>query len=190
MVAGVSLIGDTGSKSRRTASDTLLGAIEQARTSAITSRSQVLLAIAEPKDLPANDDKARIGLFKLTEFDKKTGRGKGELLRRWEIIPSGVALIGGKASDFRNVMDEGEVTLSYTSGGKNFEIEVHGFVMSPRGGRDWPEGAGPVVVRIAEGGYRGSQKTAEANVRGASREVSEDRLKIGRVIARPQRFDP
>jgi hypothetical protein len=47
-----------------------------------------------------------------------------------------------------------------------------------------------VVVRIAEGGYRGSQKIAEANVRGASREVSEDRLKIGRVIARPQRFDP
>lgn len=190
MVAGVSLIGDTGSKSRRAASDSLMGIVEQARTRAITSRSQVLLAIAEPRDLPAGDDKARLGLFKLTDFDKKTGRAKGELLRRWEMVPAGVALIGGEAEQFRNVMDEDEVSLAYVSGGKNFNIAVHGMVFSPRGGRDWPEGAGAVVIRIAEGGYRGSEKRPQANTRGESRAVTEDRVKIGRIIARPQRFDP
>jgi hypothetical protein len=190
MVAGISLLGDTGSKSRRAATDTLSGMIEQGRSQAITGHSQVLLAVAEPGDLPTDDDRCRLGLFKLTEFDKKTGKGKGELLRRWEVINPGVALIGGDAEQFRNVMDEPAVSITYDAGGKSFDLNVHGLVFSQRGGRDWPEGSGSVVMRVAEGGYRGSGKKASANTRGASQTISEDRLKIGRLVARPHSFDP
>ncbi len=189
--AGVSLLGDTGSKARRTTVDVLSGMIDQGRSQAITSHSQVLLAIAEPKDLStSNDERARVTLFKLTDFNKDTGEATGEILRRWEILNSGIALIKGKVGDYRNVIDEREVELTYTAGGRNQRITVHGIVFSARGGRDWPVGSGPVGIRIAEGGYRGEHKTPTPNYRGESRKVIEDCLKVGRVIARAQRFDP
>ena len=52
MTAGVSLMNGTGSQSRKAGTDMLGGMIEQARTTAITSRSHVVLAVAEPGDLP------------------------------------------------------------------------------------------------------------------------------------------
>jgi hypothetical protein len=42
-------------------------------------------------------------------------------------------------------------------------------------------------MRIAEGGYRGGKATP--NRRGDSHAISENRLKIGRVTARPCRID-
>ena len=191
LVSGVSLLNGTGSKARRATTDILSGMIDQGRSTAITSHSQVLMAIAEPKDLRNNSDsQARVALFKITEFDKSTGKATGEMIRKWEVLNSGVALIGGRAGDMRNIIDEQEVDLTYTSSGRNLNIKVHGFVFGTRGGRDWPAGSGPVIVRIAEGGYRGEQKAPSPNYRGQSRDVIEDCLKIGRVIARPQRFEP
>jgi prepilin-type N-terminal cleavage/methylation domain-containing protein len=188
LFAGAGMMGDNGAKARRTTSDTLSGMIEQGRGTAITKHSQVLLAIAEPGDLPIKDNSCRLALFKLTEFDKESGKATGELLRRWDVVTGGVALIGGEAEGFRNVMDFPEIELSYGSGNRNSKIQVHGVVFTPRGGREWPLGSEPVVMRIAEGGYRGNNKEASANKRAGK--IAEDRLKIGRVIARPQRFDP
>lgn len=188
LVTGVSLMGNNGPKSRRATSDLVSAMIEQGRSRAITTHSQVLLAVAEPRDLPIDDSSCRLGLFKLTEFNEKTGRAKGELLRRWDVVTGGVALIGGDVEGFRNVMDSGEIELSYTSRGRDFNVRVHGLVFNPRGGRQWPVGSSPVIMRVAEGGYRGESRKASANKRDGV--VAEDRLKIGRVIARPQRFDP
>lgn len=188
MVTAVSLMGDNSPKARRATSDLLSSMVEQGRSRAITTHSKVLLAVAEPGDLPIDDSSCRLALFKLTEFDEKTGRAKGELLRRWDVVTGGVALVGGEVDGFRNVMDNREVELTYSARGKDFTIRVHGLVFNPRGGRLWPVGSAPVVLRVAEGGYRGDTKKASANKRGGK--IAEDRLKIGRVIARPQRFDP
>ena len=188
LVSGVSMMGDSAAKSRRTTSDLLGAMIDQGRSSAITSHSQVLLAVAEPKDLPIDDHSCRLGLFKLTDFDAKTGRAKGELLRRWDVVEGGAVLLGGEVDGFRNVMDGQEIELTYAARGKNFTIRVHGLVFTPRGGREWPIGSTPVVMRVAEGGYRGEARKATANKRQGV--IAEDRFKIGRVIARPQRFDP
>lgn len=188
LVTGVSLMGDNTAKARRTTSDLLSAMIEQGRSQAITSHSQVLLAVAEPKDLPIDDNSCRLGLFKLTEFDEKTGRAKGELLRRWDVVTGGAVILGGDVNGFRNVMDQQEVELTYGSRGKNFTIQVHGLVFTPRGGREWPVGSSPMIMRVAEGGYRGEARKAVANKREGV--IAEDRFKIGRVIARPQRYDP
>lgn len=191
MAAGVSLMGDSGAKARRATTDLVMGMVEQGRSQAITSNSQVLLAFAEPRDVAGNkDERARLGLFKITKLDKNTGEATGVMLRRWEVVNTGVAFIGGQAGGFRNIADDVEVNLSYTSGGKSLATKVSGIIFNSRGGRDWPPSPGPVVVRIAEGGYRGEMKSASPNYRGESRHVIEDRVKIGRVIARPQRFDP
>jgi prepilin-type N-terminal cleavage/methylation domain-containing protein len=188
LATGATLMGDNSAKARRATSDLLGAMIEQGRTTAITSHSPVLLAVAEPKDLPIDDNICRLGLFKLTEFDEKTGRAKGELLRRWSMVAGGAALIGGDVKGFRNVMDQQEIEVTYVSRGKNFTVKVHGLVFSPRGSRNWPIGSSPVVMRVAEGGYRGETRKAMANKREGV--IAEDRFKIGRVIARPQRFDP
>lgn len=188
VVSGVSMMGDNNSKSRRATSDLLGSMIDQGRSSAITSHSQVLLAVAEPKDLPIDDRSCRLGLFKLTDFDAKTGRAKGELLRRWDVVEGGAVLLGGEVDGFRNVMDGQEIELTYAARGKNFTVRVHGLVFTPRGGREWPIGSTPVVMRVAEGGYRGDARKATPNQREGV--IAEDRFKIGRVIARPQRFDP
>lgn len=182
------MMGDNGAKVRKGTTDTLSGLIEQGRSTAITSRSQVLLAVAEPGDLPLKDNHCRLALIKLDQFDARTGRAEGELLRRWEVIGTGVALIGGEVDGFRNVLDLPEIQLSFRSGARESSTHVHGIVFSPRGGRDWPVVSEPVVMRIAEGGYRGDHRKAMANKRDGK--ISEDRLKIGRLIARPQRFDP
>ena len=52
MTAGVIFFSGTGSQSRKAGTDMLTAMIEQARTKAITSRSFVVLAVAEPGDLP------------------------------------------------------------------------------------------------------------------------------------------
>lgn len=188
VAAGAGMMGDNGPKSRKATSDLVTGMVEQGRSRAITSHSQVMLAIAEPRDLPFKDSAARLGLFKLSEFDAKTGRAKGEMLRRWEMIPGGVAIIGGDIHGLRNLMDAPRVELTYQSGGRETTASLRGIVFTTRGGRDWPAGSGPMVVRIAEGGYRGDLKEASANKRDGK--IPEDFIKIGRVIARPQRFDP
>ncbi|MES2921668.1 MAG: prepilin-type N-terminal cleavage/methylation domain-containing protein [Verrucomicrobiota bacterium] len=190
MSAGVSLLSGSGSQSRKAGTDMLTGLIEQARTTAITSRSYVILAIAEPGDLPSSDERCRIGLFKVDDewpdASATPNPLKCTLLSRWQTVNTGIALIGDKVDGLPNPLDESEITISY-GGTKNLSVKVHAIAFNSRGGLHYPSGSTPIAIRIAEGGYRGGKATP--NKRGSMQSITENRLKIGRVTARPYRID-
>jgi prepilin-type N-terminal cleavage/methylation domain-containing protein len=187
MTAGVSLLSGTGAQSRRAGTDLLTGLVEQARTRAITSRSHIVLAIAEPGDLVNGDERCRIGMFRVDEWP--TGATpvtslNGVLLNRWQTLDTGIALVGGQIDGVENPLDSPQITLAYGAGKS---VKVHAIAFSPRGGLHHPTGSTPVVMRLAEGNYRGG--VATPYLRGAAKTIAESRLKIGRVTARPYRID-
>lgn len=191
MTAGVSLMNGSGQQSRKAASDLLTGMIEQARTHAITSRSCVLIAIAEPGDLPSGDERCRVGLFKVedgkwTDASMPPAPVPCTQLNRWQALNTGVVLIGGDVDGVANPLDQDEITLKY-GGSKNLSVKVYIIAFNSRGGLFFPSGSTPIALRIAEGAYRGGKATA--NKRGTSGEITENRLKIGRLTARPYRID-
>ena len=190
MTAGVSLLSGNGTQSRKAGTDMLTGLIEQARTTAITSRSCVVLAIAEPGDLPATDERCRIGLFKVDkewpDASMTPSPLKCTLLSRWKTLNTGIALIHDKVDKLTNPLDESEITIAY-GGSKNLSVKVHAIAFNSRGGLHYPAGSTPIAIRIAEGGYRGG--TATPNKRGSQQSITENRLKIGRVTGRPYRID-
>lgn len=199
MTAGISLLNGTGNQSRRAGVDMLSGMIEQARTTAITSRSYVVLAIAEPGDLPAGDERCRIGLFKVDMDKWPTGSTSaltvtGSLLNRWQTLNTGIVLIGNNVAGVPNPIEDGvpnpidspEITINY-GGAKKLTVKVHAIAFNSRGGLLLPEGSIPIALRIAEGGYRNGK--ASPNLRGGQKVVTENRLKIGRVTARPYQID-
>lgn len=188
LVAGVGLLGGTGSQARRSGADMLAGMIEQARTAAITTRSYVVLAVAEPGDLPTGDERCRLGLFKVETWPENSSEPvNGVLMSRWRILENGVALIGGEVDGLENPLSERELAITYGTGAKVRTVSVHALAFNSRGGLHHPAGSTPVAMRIAEGGYRGGKATP--NRRGDSQAISENRLKIGRVTARPYRID-
>lgn len=192
MTAGVSLLNGTGNQSRKAATDLLTGLIEQARTTAITTRSHVVLVIAEPGDLPAQDERCRIGLFRVDDWPDSVSSPvtlKGVLLSRWQTLNSGVILLGGSVSGSAtpNPLDLPQATITYAAGNKTLNVVVHAIAFNSRGGLDLPAGSTPVVLRIAEGNYRKGK--AVANKRAGQTVVTENILKIGRVTARPYRID-
>jgi len=189
ITAGVKLMNGTGPQSRKTGSDMLLGMIEQARTSAITSRCYVILAVAEPGDLPSGDERCRLGLFKVAMEDwPKNGNDitKAVLLSRWRPLDTGIALIGGAVDGVVNPIDEGS-ELSITYGAKPVTLKVHALAFNSRGGLQFPAGSGPVAMRVAEGNYqKGEPKPFK---HGEAQTISENRIKIGRLVGRPYRID-
>lgn len=190
MTAGISLLNSTGSQSRKAGTDMLSGMIEQARTTAITSRCYVILAIAEPGDLPTTDERCRIGMFKV-DLDKwPTGATtvSATLLSRWQTLNTGIVLIGGQvaADGVPNALDADKITINY-GGTKNLSIKVRAIAFNSRGGLHAPAGSTPVVLRIAEGGYRGGKATP--NKRAGQEAVTENRLRINRVTARSYQID-
>ncbi len=189
MTAGVSLLNGNGTQSRKAATDQLTGMIEQAKSTAITSRSFVVLAIAEPGDLPSGDEKCRIGLFKVEEWPEASESAptlKGVLLNRWQTLNTGIAIVGEKVDGITNPIDEPQVTIEY-GGSKNLQVVVHAIAFNARGGLHYPLGSTPIALRIAEGSYRNGKATA--NLKGPKRTANENRLKIGRVTARPYSID-
>lgn len=192
LVAGVGVLGDSGYKARRAGADMLTGMIEQARTTAITSRSHVILAIAEPGDLPAGDTRGRLGLFRVESWPEAAdGEIPAVLINRWRPFRDGVVLLGGvaggDAANLPNPMDSPKLGIRYGGPGGNRTIQVHALVFNPRGSLHYPTGSSPVIMRIAEGGYRDG--VATPNRRGDSQAISENRIRIGRVTARPLRID-
>jgi hypothetical protein len=197
MTAGIGLLNGTGSQSRRAGVDMLSGMIEQARTTAITTRSYVVLAIAEPGDLPAGDERCRIGLFKVPVEKWPPGSTdsltlEATLLNRWQTLNTGIVLIGNDddpnsvKATIPNPMDGDKTTINY-GGAKKLSIKVHAIAFNPRGGLHSPAGSTSIVLRIAEGGYRNGE--AKPNKRAGQSTVTENRLKIGRVTARPYQID-
>lgn len=187
MTAGINLLHSTGVQSRRAGIDMLSGLVDQARTNAITSRSYVILAIAEPGDLPTLDDQCRIGLLRVDEgLEDPDTPLKATLLSRWQPLNSGIVLISGEVNGVANPLDSPKMTLTY-GGAKNLSIQVHALAFNSRGGLHSPLGSTPVVLRIAEGRYANGKATVILH--GANKTVTENLLKVGRVTARPYQID-
>jgi prepilin-type N-terminal cleavage/methylation domain-containing protein len=187
MTAGISLMNGTGSQARKAGTDLLTGMIEQARTSAITSRSFVVLAIAEPGDLPAGDERCRLGLFKVESWPQNPSDPvNGVLMSRWRTLETGIALIGGQVDGVDNPLDAAEINISYGTT-KPLNVKVHAIAFNSRGGLHHPAGSTPVAMRIAEGSYRNGKATPYR--RGENAAITENRMRIGRVTARPYRID-
>lgn len=190
MTAGVTLLGGTGPQSCKANADLLEGLVERARTTAITTRSYVVLAIAEPGDLPADDGCCRIGLFKVKpEAWPDSGSGPlaltGSLLGRWQSLNPGIVLAGGEVDGAANPLDLPQVAI--TCGARKPSFQVHAIVFDFRGGLRYPPGSSPIGLRVAEGVYRNGR--AMPNSSGARQTVGGERLKIGRVTARAYRID-
>lgn len=186
LTAGIRILGGTSGQSLKSATDSCTGLLEQARATAITSRSFVVLAIAEPGDLPGDDKRCMIGLFKITDWPASAATLDGVLLRRWQPLPSGIILLPGSVKGLRNPRDEPEMTLRSQSGKQAIEGRFHLLAINPRGGLHWPAGSDPLVLRIAQGAYQHRQPTA--GTRSHSKGV-ENTLRIGRLTARPYRND-
>lgn len=186
-VAGISLLHGTGSQSRKTALDLLAGMVEQARTTAITSRSYVVLAVVEPGDLPGGDERCRLGLFAVASWpEAATDTVRGVPLARWQTLATGIALLGGAVDGVDNPMDRPKLTLAMEMAQPQI-ITVHALVFNPRGGLHYPPGSMPVAMRIAEGCYLGGQATPYR--RGDSAGITASCLKIGRVTSHSYRID-
>jgi hypothetical protein len=194
MTAGVGLLNGNGAQSRKAGTDLLIGLIEQARTKAITSRSNVLLVVAEPGSLPSQDERCRIGMFKVADnwLDDPATVTNAELLSRWQTLNTGVVLLPDDVKDNKdtvpNPLDQKKISITY-GGTKKLKVNVYAIAFHSRGGLAYPVGSTPVALRIAEGGYRGTPAKPTANKRGPDKIISENRLKIGRVTGRPYQID-
>ncbi len=185
MTAGMSMLNGNSSQARKTGTDMITGMIDQARSSAITSRSNVVLAMAAPGALPTQDGNYRLALFKVDVEDWKKSNGgavSGELLSRWKPLETGAILLGGEVDGVSNALDGDELTINY-GGNRPLSVKVRALVFNPRGGLLFPSGSTPVSLRIAEGTYRNG--LALPYKRGDTGAITENRLKIGRITARP-----
>lgn len=189
MNLGVGLLQGTGAQSRRATSDLIINLIEQARTKAITSRSHVVLAIAEPADFPTSDGRFQVGLFRVIQWPDPAVVPlvlDGKILNRWQSLDRGIVLIGGEVNGLANPLDEPKVTLRYGEA-RSRSVRVRVIAINSRGGLDWPLDAKPIALRIAEGKYQYGMATAYR--RGELKRIAENRLKIGRINARPYPID-
>ena len=187
LTLGVSGLRDTGAQARQVASERLISMMEQARGTAITSHCFVVLALAEPGELPSKDERSHLGLFKIKEWPADPATLDGTLLHRWLELPSGVVMLPGSVSGLHNPRDEAQTTIRYPAGKQVLQGRFHILAFTPRGTLHWPAGSDPLALRIAEGVYRNGQPFP--NTRGGDRRVAENLVKIGRLTGRPYQFD-
>ena len=176
-------------KARRAATDQVAGMVEQARKTALVSRSQVMLAIAEPGSLPGHQDKCVLGLLRLEgDWDPKApGPVAAELLGRWRPLETGVIFLGGDTGNLINPLDLPKLTIRYTTN-RTIEAEVRALAFNARGRLIHPVGSAPGVLRIADGAYPGGVTTPKRQ--GADQRISDTWLKIGRVTGRAYEVTP
>lgn len=175
LAVGLSLLGPSRGEALRTGTEQFATLVEQARTSAITRRRPVVLAIAEPGVGDFGDERCRVGLFELEEW-RPDGTNEGRLIQRWQPLPAGIALFGGEVDSLANVKDGAGISLTWKAGKES--ASMPGLVFGPRGGLLAPSGSESVVVTFASGIYRDG---------GAVRTGKESGkvVRIGRVVARP-----
>ena len=186
LAAGLNRISNSASHAVKTNADLLAALIDQARTTAITSHSCVLLAIAEPADLPTRDPRCHLAIFKLhDEAPDLTANPKAVMAGRWHPLDANIALLGGNADDNGNPMDAAKLTMISDSPLQS-TVKVHAIAFNPSGRLIYPPGAAPVTLRVAECVYQhGDAKPIRRNPA-----TNDIRLKIGRVSARTYRIDP
>jgi len=187
LAAGLEHILGSANHPNKADTDMLAGLIEQARITAITSRSCVVLALAEPADLPARDPRCHLGIFKLDGMpDSLTDQPKAVMMGRWHPMEPGIALIGGKGDDVGNPMDAEKLTLTCDVP-RHLTVNVHAIAFNPCGKLIYPPGTAPVTVRAAASVYQaGKAVPIRSNPSGPTAGIL---MKIGRVSARPYRID-
>jgi len=189
MAAGVNLLQGTAAQSRKAATDLIASMVDQARTIAITSRKDVVLAIADPTNFATSDGRCKIGLFEVESWPDpkyKEPTLKARLLKRWQCMDASIVLIGGGLNGMENPLDQPQVTLK-NSETKKQSFQVYYIGINSRGALVSPSGAAPMVLRIAEGRYQDGN--AIPNRSGEQKTITENRLKIGRISARTYPID-
>jgi prepilin-type N-terminal cleavage/methylation domain-containing protein len=164
--AAVSMFGRSEAAMLRSGADQLLSSIEQARTSAITRRAPVALALLEPGQGGFDDPACRLGLFELEE-GAADGVAVGTLLQRWRVLPEGLVFFGGPVDSLDNVRDR---------------PAIRALVFNPRGGLAHPEGSESVVLTIGKGTYRDGEPVPTG--KGGRRTI-----RVGRVVGRAWSLD-
>ncbi len=187
--AGAQLLGHTEIQTRKAGTELLTSLIEQARNTAITSRRHVILAIAEPGDIANTDERCRLGIFKVDSWpDPFDGEiSKAVQKGRWRALESGLTISGGKLDGLDNPLDAPEIALEYGSESKPRSAKVHAIAFNSRGGIILPASANPVLMRVAAGSYRDGKAIPRHN--GKNGTVAEQKIKVGRVTARPYRIE-
>ena len=177
----------SSSHSGKADTDLIVGMLDQARTAAITSRSCVVLAVADPADLPTRDPRCHLAIIKLDGLpDPLANTLKGVMLGRWHPMNPGIALIGGKVPGADNPLDAEKLTITCDVP-RHLTVKVHAIAFNPCGGLAYPPGSAPVTLRVAQCVYQAG--TAVPIHHPQSGPSAENRLKIGRVSARPYRID-
>jgi hypothetical protein len=181
LTAGMHGLGDAAAHARRGATDSVISLVEQAHATAISSRGIVVLALADPGDVPGGDERGRLGLFKIKDWPAGPATLEGTLICRWLVLPRGVVLLPGAVNGLRNPRDEPQSTIRYLAGTQPVQGRFHILAFSPRGALLWPAGSDPLALRLGDGGRRHGQPVPNS--------CGESCLKIGRVTARPYPFD-
>ncbi len=172
MTAGIGLRTGAPVATQRVAADLVSAMADRARTSAISKRSSVVMAMATPADLPVGaDGRCRIGLFQVIS---ESGEASSLVrtvtqLGRWQRLDRSIGWAAGKVDGAVNpfesprlVLRDGEETL-----------RLHCIIFHSRGGLEWPLGSAPAVIRISQAGALSSGKV-----------VPENRLRVGRINGR------
>lgn len=179
LALGAGMFNRTGSEAVKTGSEKFTAMVEQARTSAITRRKPVALAIFSPGDTQDGLEACRLGLFSLEEWE--SGEPVvGELIQRWQGLPGGVGFAGGEYESLENIMDTGKVSISWKNGSQQAEVPM--LIFSARGGLLSPGGSKPVIVTIASGVHQRGEFILR---NGGGRRI----IRVGRVVARPWMLD-
>jgi hypothetical protein len=148
----------------------------------------VILAIAEPGDIANTDERCRLGIFKVDSWpDSFDGEiSKAVQKGRWRALEAGLTISGGKLDGLDNPLDAPEIALQYGSESKPRSAKIHAIAFNPRGGIILPASANPVLMRVAAGSYRDGKAIPRHN--GKNGAVAEQKIKVGRITARPYRI--
>jgi len=187
-VSGLQLLRNTGVYARKASADLVESLIERGRSSAASSRSITLVAIAEPGEL-AETSQANVGIFRVTEWQTGQPNVTAEMIQRWQPVETGVVFARGEVQSIRNILDESEITLSYFQGQREIQIQVHAIAFTPRGRLHWPVGSDPMLIRLAEGHYRPEEKKPTIHFHGPDQSSAETQIRIGRTFARSYRLN-
>lgn len=187
--AGAQLLGHTEIQTRKAGTELVTSLIEQARNTAITSRRYVVLAIAEPGDIADTDERCRLGIFKVDAWPESLDEKmiKADQKGRWRALEQGLTISGGKIDGLDNPRDAAELALEYGNASKPRTAQVHAIAFNPRGGVIFPVSSNPIVLRVAAGTYRDGKAIPRPN--GKNGEITEQKIKVGRINARPYRIE-
>lgn len=187
--AGIHLFKNTATHARKCGTELLTSLVENARSSAMTSRRHVIIAIAEPGDLTSCDGRCRIGLFKVDAWPEPFDGEVSDAtqLGRWHPLERGLTAASGSLENLDNPLDQSELIINYGNTTNPRSAKVHAVVINPHGSIKLPAGSNPLLMRIAEGAYRNGKAIQHQSANNGA--TAENKIKIGRVVARAYRID-